>query len=30
MDKQLQKMIDERQELINKLCMEIVEVEEKL
>jgi len=28
MDKELQKLIDERQELIDKLCMEIVEVEE--
>jgi len=28
MDKELQKLIDERQELIDKLCMEIVAVEE--
>ncbi len=28
MDKQLQKLIDERQELIDKLCLEIVAVEE--
>ena len=28
MDKELQKLIDERQELIDKLCMEIVMVEE--
>lgn len=28
MDKELQKLIDERQELIDKLCMEIVVVEE--
>ena len=27
MDKELQKLIDERQELIDKLCMEIVAVE---
>ena len=28
MDQELQKLIDERQELIDKLCMEIVAVEE--
>ena len=28
MDKELQKLIDKRQELIDKLCMEIVAVEE--
>ncbi len=28
MDKELQKLIDERQGLIDKLCMEIVAVEE--
>ena len=28
MDKEFQKLIDERQELIDKLCMEIVAVEE--
>ena len=28
MDKELQKLINERHELINKLCMEIVAVEE--
>ncbi len=28
MDKELQKLINERQELIDKLCMEIVAVEE--
>ena len=28
MDKELQKLIDERQKLIDKLCMEIVAVEE--
>ena len=28
MDKELQKLIDERQKLVDKLCMEIVSVEE--
>lgn len=28
MDKELQELIDERQELIDKLCMEIIAVEE--
>ncbi len=28
MDKELQELIDERQQLIDKLCMEIVAVEE--
>ncbi len=28
MDKELQKLIDERHELIDKLCMEIISVEE--
>jgi len=28
MDKELQRLIDERQELIDKLCMEIVALEE--
>ena len=28
MDKELQKLIDERQELIDKVCMELVTVEE--
>ena len=28
MDKELQELIDERQELIDKLCMDIVAVEE--
>jgi len=28
MDKELQKLINERQKLIDKLCMEIVSIEE--
>ena len=28
MDKEIQKLIDQRQELVDRLCMEIVNVEE--